>query len=270
MKETVVRTLRRPSAGVEVQAGVAPAGRGQHVADGRDLLLLLDNPTARVRCRRRVDPLPPALLVLVEPGEVLGVLLSTATPYRELRLAPGTLASAAAHRSWVRGRASRSVACLAAGCGLCEAADAVDGEEAACRLAERALGLCGCTVRVPAHEQLEHAVVGHVRDFLREHYRRRVPLAELAALAGMCRFALVRAFTKEVGMPPHAYQTRLRVLAARERVAAGDALSGVAVEMGFTDQSHLNRHFKPLVGVTPGEYARIVAVTGARAQRHAA
>ncbi len=228
---------------------------------GHDLLLLLDIPAARVRCRRRVDPLPPAVLALVESGEVLGVQLASATHFRELRLEPGMLAAAAAHRTCGRGwgRAPRAVACLVAGWGLCEAADAVDGEEAACRLLERTLAAYGCTVRVPAEVQMEHAVVGRVRDHLRANYRRQVTLAELATLAGMCRFALVRAFTKEVGIPPHAYQTRLRVLAAREMIAAGHRLSAVAAEMGFTDQSHLNRHFKQQVGLPPGEYARIAA-----------
>jgi AraC-like DNA-binding protein len=30
----------------------------------------------------------------------------------------------------------------------------------------------------------------------------------------------------------------------------------VAMETGFTDQSHLTRHFKRAFGVTPGQYAR--------------
>jgi AraC-like DNA-binding protein len=155
------------------------------------------------------------------------------------------------------------VACLAAGFGLCDEADAVDGEAAAFRLAERVLASCGCTVRVPAHERIPHAVISRVRDHLLDQCGRRITLDELARLAGMCRFALVRAFTKEVGMPPHAYQTHLRVARARALIAAGRRLSDVALDVGFSDQSHLNRHFKSLVGTTPGGYARMLRVVQA-------
>jgi AraC-like DNA-binding protein len=84
-------------------------------------------------------------------------------------------------------------------------------------------------------------------------------LEELAERAGMSRFALVRAFAREVGIPPHTYQIHLRVQRARELIAGGSSLSEVSLEVGFTDQSHLNRHFKRLIGITPGLYARSLA-----------
>jgi len=201
------------------------------------------------------------LLALGEPGEVLALEVPSATRFRALRVAPGMLAAAAGHRAKASGACAGScvVACLAAGLGLCDEADAADGEAEVLRLAERVLASCGCTVRVPAHERLPHAVVGRVRDHLRENCGRRTSLDELARLAGMCRFALVRAFTKEVGMPPHAYQTHLRVALARQLISTGRRLTEVALEVGFTDQSHMNRHFKALVGTTPGEFARLFA-----------
>ncbi|HEX6749539.1 MAG TPA: AraC family transcriptional regulator [Longimicrobium sp.] len=252
--------VRRLPGGIEMQAGTA-RGHAQRVLDGRDLLLLMDHPGARVRCRRRVDPLPPALLALGEPGEVLALDLPAPTGFRAMRMAPGLLAAAAGHRAPPAANHAKPgvVACLAAAEGLCDEADAVDGEAAACRLAERVLSSCGCTVRVPAHERMTHAVIARVRDHLRANCGRRVTLDELARLAGMCRFALVRAFTKEVGIPPHAYQTHLRVALARELIAGGRRLTDVALEVGFTDQSHMNRHFKSLVGTTPGEFARLFA-----------
>ena len=78
-------------------------------------------------------------------------------------------------------------------------------------------------------------------------------------MAGMCRYALVRAFTREIGIPPHAYQIHLRISKARALIAAGKALSEVSLQVGFSDQSHLHRHFRRLVGMTPGQYARAVA-----------
>ena len=76
----------------------------------------------------------------------------------------------------------------------------------------------------------------------------------LSALVGLHPAYLNRVFSARVGMPPHAYLTDLRVQRARELLAAGRPLSGVAYDTGFADQSHLTRCFKRAVGITPGAY----------------
>jgi AraC-like DNA-binding protein len=96
--------------------------------------------------------------------------------------------------------------------------------------------------------------LGRARDYLHDHLDRNISLTELAAVAGMPRFGLVRAFARRYGMPPHAYLTQLRVLHARRSLSSGVAPSQAAVAAGFVDQSHLTRHFKRTVGVTPGQY----------------
>lgn len=45
-----------------------------------------------------------------------------------------------------------------------------------------------------------------------------------------------------------------RVDRARRLLLAGRAPADVAGATGFYDQAHLTRHFKRLVGVTPGRY----------------
>ncbi|NUR87733.1 MAG: helix-turn-helix domain-containing protein, partial [Nonomuraea sp.] len=55
---------------------------------------------------------------------------------------------------------------------------------------------------------------------------------------------------------PHAYQTTLRVRQARRLLDAGVRPAEVAAEVGFTDQAHLNRHFKRILGVPPAAYQR--------------
>ena len=64
-----------------------------------------------------------------------------------------------------------------------------------------------------------------------------------------------RAFRAAYGLPPHAYLTNLRVQRARELLDAGLRPAEVAAHVGFTDQAHLTRHFKRVVGVPPGAYA---------------
>ncbi|WP_423803846.1 helix-turn-helix domain-containing protein [Paremcibacter congregatus] len=45
-----------------------------------------------------------------------------------------------------------------------------------------------------------------------------------------------------------------RINQARKRLAAGEKISNVAYDLGFSDQSHLHRLFKRLVAATPGNY----------------
>ncbi|MGQ4488816.1 AraC family transcriptional regulator [Streptomyces sp. SAS_281] len=81
-------------------------------------------------------------------------------------------------------------------------------------------------------------------------------LEALAAELGTSPFALLRAFKKQYGMPPHTWLTDARVRRARRMLDAGTAPSVAATEVGFTDQPHLNRHFTRIVGVPPGAYQR--------------
>ena len=96
-------------------------------------------------------------------------------------------------------------------------------------------------------------------ELLRARVAEPVTLDELAAHAGLEKFHLCRAFRTEVGMPPYAYLTRLRIMRAKQLLAAGVKPGDVASQVGFYDQSQLNRHFRRLVGTTPGQYARGVS-----------
>jgi AraC-like DNA-binding protein len=101
---------------------------------------------------------------------------------------------------------------------------------------------------------------------VRRHIARRIneaiSLDELAALAGLSRFHLLRAFTRHTGLPPHAYQVRLRIESACALLRSGISAAEVATRVGFADQSHLTRHFKRICRVTPGRYARLFGVHG--------
>ena len=81
-----------------------------------------------------------------------------------------------------------------------------------------------------------------------------VPLDELASLAGMSRYQLIRAFRRSTGLTPHAWQLNQRINLAREHMRAGADIATVAQDLGFADQAHLQRVFKAHTGVTPGRY----------------
>lgn len=100
----------------------------------------------------------------------------------------------------------------------------------------------------------EHAAIQRVKDWIEAHSEKNVSVHSLADVAGLSPYYLIRVFHNYVGIPPHQYQTNVRVLRARTLLASGAAISEVAYRTGFCDQSHLNRCFKTTLGVTPGKY----------------
>jgi AraC-like DNA-binding protein len=100
----------------------------------------------------------------------------------------------------------------------------------------------------------EHAAVARAKEWLDANFAQNVTIRELANLAGLSPYYLVRAFHKQMGLPPHRYQTNVRVNRARKLLMSGASPSEVAYDTGFCDQSHLTRCFKRTLGVTPGSY----------------
>jgi AraC-like DNA-binding protein len=89
-------------------------------------------------------------------------------------------------------------------------------------------------------------------------------LSDLGEQAGLPPLRLLRAFKAATGLPPHAYQTQLRLERARSLLTSGLPAAEVAFMVGFYDQSHLGRFFRETYGVTPGKYGAATRRTAAK------
>lgn len=114
---------------------------------------------------------------------------------------------------------------------------------------------CAVYAKPAARTGHEPAAVQRAREYIDEHFHRTISLADLSRLTGLSAFHLHRVFSRQTGMPPHAYQTQLRINRAKQLLRQLRSLSEVALMTGFADQSHFTRHFRRLVGVTPGRFA---------------
>ena len=98
--------------------------------------------------------------------------------------------------------------------------------------------------------------VTRAREALSADLSADLSLTDVADAAEVSRYHLIRLFQRHFGLPPHAYRTQLRVHRARALLAQGLGIAEAAAAVGFSDQSHLNRHFKRVYGVTPGAISK--------------
>ena len=95
-----------------------------------------------------------------------------------------------------------------------------------------------------------------VVEYIEEHLDAGLTLEQMAAAAHPSAYHVARQFKAATGVPPHQYVIMRRVERAKQLLqGSGDlSLAEVAVHAGFSDQSVFSRHFKRLVGVTPGRF----------------
>ena len=108
-------------------------------------------------------------------------------------------------------------------------------------------------------------VVDAVREILGTRYREDLSLADLGRRTGYSVFHLSRVFRDKTGLTLHAYQNRMRLLTALERVAEpGTDLACVALDLGYASHSHFTAAFRRAFGVTPSAFRATASAQRAR------
>ena len=165
--------------------------------------------------------------------------------------------------------------CVVDDAGLCdELSGIVDQLRAPLVLADCQHRLGSCLVRllaaatnVPSSPPVSNGTterLERVRVHVRANIAATVSLDELAPIAGLSKFHLLRTFRRAYGVTPQGYHLQLRLARAWRLIVEGAQLSWVAYDAGFADQSHLTRRFARLFGVTPGRLARQLATRPSR------
>jgi AraC family transcriptional regulator len=116
-------------------------------------------------------------------------------------------------------------------------------------------GVDSATPRALRHE-LPEADLSKVIEFMEARLADDLSVAELASIARLSPAHFSTLFRNATGEPPHRYHTRLRVERARRLLERGATPSDASLAVGFFDQSHLARHMRRLLGVSPGRLRR--------------
>jgi AraC-like DNA-binding protein len=220
--------------------------------------------------RKRVWTQGPGTLKLKEPGEVhRDVRVHAPVTGQTASFAPSLVEDAARllglrgpphfHDAVTRGSGRTEAAGLRLHAALARGTpDRLESESLLAEALESMLVEYAEGTPAPGSRATHPPAVWRAREYLHALFTENVGLEALAHAVGLNRFHLLRQFRAEFGLPPHEYLTHLRVARARVLLAEGVPAGRVAVDVGLYDQSQLNRHFKRIVGLAPGQYARAV------------
>lgn len=94
--------------------------------------------------------------------------------------------------------------------------------------------------------------LNQIVEYINNDLNKDLSLHELASLVEISPYHFARQFKKSTGLPPRQYIIRTRVERAKQLLLQGNlTIAQVAYIVGFSHQSHLNRHFKRWLGITP-------------------
>lgn len=94
-------------------------------------------------------------------------------------------------------------------------------------------------------------------EFIRQHLNERIDLDQICRYAGLSKSTLLRAFAKSKGVTPYRYLETMRINEAKALLGKGMQPIEVAMQTGFSDQSHLANYFNRFIGLAPGVYRDI-------------
>ena len=105
------------------------------------------------------------------------------------------------------------------------------------------------TYETTKHIDIKSAVIA--REFIIEHWQYNPSLSQLEQVIDCNRFQLLRSFKAMFGITPHQFLLLIKTQKAKELLSDGISYLDVSLFCGFYDQSHFNRNFKKVYGISP-------------------
>lgn len=105
----------------------------------------------------------------------------------------------------------------------------------------------------------EKEIILDIKTYIEAQCDTPLSVVDLARYLGYDKSYLIRLFKKEVGLTPQQYILNVKVNRAKSLLISSKAnsLSHISSDAGFFDQSHMNRNFKGLFGISPKNYKKV-------------
>lgn len=113
-------------------------------------------------------------------------------------------------------------------------------------------------------QSVDYACAERARELLMSSLEQGVSLDELEQASDTDRWRLSRDFRVLFSTSPYRYLTLRRLDLVRHSISLGVSLSDASVMAGFSDQSHMTRHFVKTFGYPPGRWLKMLSGAGPR------
>jgi AraC family transcriptional regulator len=101
------------------------------------------------------------------------------------------------------------------------------------------------------HRSLTQVQLQQAIDYIHAHLDRELLLEQIATSINISPTYFASLFKQATGISPHQYVIRQRVKRARSLLKTDLAIADIALQVGFSSQSHLSQQFKRFTGMTP-------------------
>lgn len=108
-----------------------------------------------------------------------------------------------------------------------------------------------------SRDSLDFVTLNRIKEQLECDPTKRILIKDLEEDYGMSRFSITRQFRQYLGTTPHRFLVMRRLEYAKDKLFAGYSISDAAIDSGFSDQSHFNRHFRQAFGISPHHWLQI-------------
>jgi AraC-like DNA-binding protein len=132
--------------------------------------------------------------------------------------------------------------------------DVLEEDDALFELANALRAVSGASEK---EKGFDYRAAERAREFIHGAMDRTITLPELAEHSGRDRWSLSRDFRLLFGTSPYRYLTMRRLDLVRSLLLHGQSLTSAALVAGFTDQSHMTRHFSKTFGLSPARWLRM-------------
>ncbi|RXJ68676.1 AraC family transcriptional regulator [Halarcobacter ebronensis] len=100
----------------------------------------------------------------------------------------------------------------------------------------------------------DNKTIEKILEYFKTHYKENISLTEVSKEFDLNLFYIIRLFKNQLKITPHSYLVNLKINQAKKLLQEGNSIVDVALECGFSDQSHFHRNFTKIVALTPNNY----------------
>ncbi|MFY9075249.1 AraC family transcriptional regulator [Malaciobacter mytili] len=97
-------------------------------------------------------------------------------------------------------------------------------------------------------------LIKQAKEFINDNFHQNLTLDDLSKEFNISKYHFLRLFKEQTFVSPHTYLILRRIEKAKQLLREGFSIIDTSYICGFNDQSHLNRRFKSITGLTPGKY----------------